>query len=150
MKVEYCNVWDYPAEYHVVPINLTIKKNHCLVMGAGVARQAAEMYPHLPATFAKLLRLTDPTVKAPILVDKLYGIIGMPTKVRWQDTASLELIDIAAERIEQMRQDLQIDPDHTIALPAVGCGAGTLLWQDVSPVLAKHFHSDKYVVCLER
>jgi hypothetical protein len=102
-------------------------------MGAGLARQAQERFPNLPAELGNLLMRNG---------NETYlfhheGIITFPTKNNWHQDSDLSLIDKSAEKlawfIEQGKNN-----NKKIFIPRVGCGLGNLQWTDVKEVLDHH------------
>lgn len=146
MRTATGDLWTYPAQAIVIPINWRTKKNGEAVMGAGVAKQAAQRWPWLP----RHLGLEIAASKAPKFCIDLTArmesdgpvILSVPTKRDWRDPADLGLIALAPAFLVTMA-------DHydwqTVALPRLGCGLGQLRWEDVRPVLAPIL-DDRFVV----
>ena len=135
------DLWTYPAEAIVVPINWRTRADESAVMGAGVAKQAADRYRGLAIHVGEFIA-RNPTPCAFTLPtwDGLVPLIAVPTKRDWRKPSSLGLIELAARGLPEIVGDWQ-----TIALPRLGCGLGGLRWEDVRPVLAAHL-DDRFVV----
>ena len=174
MKEAYGNIWDlalgnlccqcnrYPI---VVTTNGFVRNNGALVMGRGIAKEAAALYPNLPFMFGEIIRLHGNNVHLFVMVDE-QSFISVPVKPRgqiWTDSnvvrhmqskfkygdyvpgwackAELPLI----ERSLQQLATLWIE-DHPIYCPRFGCGAGELNWRDVAPLCHKHL-DDRFIIC---
>lgn len=139
------NLFDYPADCLVVPVNWATKRDGAAVMGAGVALQAAKRWPWLPARLGACIADASVTVRAfPTLPDGLW-VVALPTKRDWHDPADVDLIEAMLPSL------LRLAEHHhwrTVALPRLGCGerTGRLAWSDVKPVLERYL-DDKFVVC---
>ena len=143
MIVTEGNIWEYPAHYTCVPVNKVIKDNGELVMGAGLARQAKEMYPHIPKRFGQLMRQHN----GKVCYDDITKLIAFPTKNHWKDDSDLLLIERSAKQLHRLCYSLG-NPEYIITLPTVGCGNGGLMWQQVKPVLSANLPEDNFVVVL--
>jgi hypothetical protein len=126
------DLWTYPCDYRGIPTNLVTKKNGHLVMGAGVAKQAAERYPELPETWGEFTR----ALGGGVFVDDEFNLFAFPTKHHWREPSSLSLIEKSARELEWFA----LDPERsakTFAMPRPGCGLGGLKWEEVRPLLVR-------------
>lgn len=133
------DIWTYPADYRCITTNGIVKKNGELVMGAGIALEAAKRFPELPARLGKNVSIFG---NIPYIFHE-WKIISFPTKNHWKDPSSLELIEKSAKEILTFANILGI---ISISLTRPGCGLGKLDWADVKPVLDKYF-DDRFIVC---
>ena len=110
------------------------------VMGKGIARAFKRRYPAMFSDYAErcqqgLVRLGEPC---------LYRgqtqpyILNFPTKNHWRSAAKLEDIVAGLTWLEAHYRDWGIT---SLALPALGCGAGQLAWEVVGPVLTAALES---------
>ena len=141
------NVWDYIKSHHVViTTNIGWTKQGKNVMGAGVAKQAAERYPDLPWWYGDFCRtngLNTTVVKYPG-----NPIILFPTKelneqapwLSWQQKSSLELIE------KSTRELATLPGDYKIVLPFPGCENGKLSKEDVLPILLKYLTPERFTI----
>ena len=143
------DLFSYPADATVVPINWRTRKNGDAVMGAGVAKQAAERWPWLPASLGNLILRGSPSVvclQATTTDGRLVYLLLVPTKHDWRAPSTVELVERGAKTMRDMADR------HgwtTVALPRLGCGerTGQLSWPDqVRPLLAGIL-DDRFVVC---
>lgn len=110
----------------VVPVN-------CVgVMGAGVAKQAADRYPGLLDEYRK--HLAELRSGRSVYVAE-YNVVLFPTKYDWRDASDLGLIASAARTM----------PVPAV-LPRVGAGLGRLDWSDVKRVLLENLPMGEWVV----
>lgn len=62
-------------------------------------------------------------------------IINFPTKGHWRERSSLQDIERGLQYLLAHYRHWQIE---SLAVPALGCGAGRLLWADVKPLLVRY------------
>lgn len=111
--------------------NSVIKNNGCLVMGAGIAKTAAEMQPALPGYFGtKIQNLSD----FGLCVHVPSGIAAFQTKRDWKNGSDLELIKMSAQRLMEYL-DTNQDGFKKADLAFPGIGHGGLDKADVAAVL---------------
>lgn len=116
------------------------------IMGAGVAKQAAKVWPGLPQMLGRELAQHGNVVRRFAIKSALGEelVWTFPTKDNWADDSKLGLIDKSAEAL--MRHLDEMPETHTVYLPRVGCGLGNLRWEDVEKVLRRHLDSRFVVV----
>lgn len=123
------DVWSPYADAYVVTTCGDIVR-HELVMGAGIARQAKELYPQLPLILARLVARFG---NKPFIVPMSdHTIMTMPTKHSWRQPSDLKLVRESADYMQQLAT--MYDMLH-VAMPRAGCGLGGLSWEDVQPEL---------------
>ena len=144
----------------VVTVNGSVGRDGKLVMGAGVAGQAARTWPHLPELFG---RLVTENGNVPV-ADVMARVITWPTKPDvheldghahpgWMCVARTKrpectrqvarLVWRNAPAVAKLATELGIDgPIYT---PRPGCGLGGLEWAKVGPALAEVL-DDRFVV----
>ena len=134
---------------YVITTNGTVKKDGTLVMGAGIARQAREMFPGLDVALGQIVkeRGNTPVVCKGALDGDESGLsivlITMPTKHNYFEDSDIKLIEESANRLMELA-DLHGISD--IAMPRPGCGNGKLDWEtQVKPVLSEIL-DDRFVV----
>ena len=176
MKEMYGNIWDlalgnlrcrsnrYPI---VVTTNGFVRNNGALVMGKGIAKEAAALYPSLPFIMGEKIREkgNNNNVHMFIMVDE-QSLISFPVKPRgqictgdnvvrhmqsefkvgdyvpgWACKAEIPLIERSLKQLASLRIE-----DHPIYCPRFGCGAGELDWRDVAPLCRKHL-DDRFIIC---
>lgn len=141
----------------VVSTNGETKSNGHAVMGAGVAKRAALIWPSLPALLGKKLKETGNQVyylgvhtlhglPGPAEQARLVrGVVAFPTKHRWRDASDKDLIDKSAAELVRLVESCR-RPPSVVVLPRVGTLNGRLAWSVVKPILEKHLKEDRYVV----
>lgn len=122
------DLWEYPAEYRVVTTNAIRRSNGCLVMGAGVAKQARDRFPGLDK---KLGGLVEKFGSRPFLCRE-EDIITFPTKVHWKEHSSLRLIRWSLGELVRIVDKYNI---QSVVMTRPGCGNGGLQWSQVRPLL---------------
>jgi len=63
-------------------------------------------------------------------------IMNLPTKSSWKWDSKLEYIDMGLKKVVELIKENNI---KSIAVPGLGCGLGRLNWEDVKPIMEKHF-----------
>jgi hypothetical protein len=135
MIEKLANLWEEPADAICITTNGFVKKNGELVMGRGVAKQAAQRYLDLPFIFGKLVREDGNHVhhrrEHGPNGDRLF--FTFPVKHNWWEEADLGLIERSAHELVHVTHYM---PEvKKVLLPLPGCGNGQLSWREVKPVL---------------
>jgi hypothetical protein len=151
LRTETGNIWIHlGVRKVVVPTNIGWKKTGANVMGAGLAKQAAEVIDKkLPLWYGEQCQRYG--ADTPVLEYEL-GLVMFPVKplnelaphLSWKQRASLKLIERSTIQLAEMYSGIK----REIAIPMVGCGNGGLDPSDVRPILAKHL-DDKFLLVLE-
>lgn len=145
MKEVKANIWDkqFDSYWRVIPINTVVKADGSLVMGAGLAKQAAERYPDLSLFWGTLHQVTSDRCLSDYLPFYLFEpakLIGFKTKYRWQDDSDLLLIEQGLKGMTNLH--FRSKCSHIVS-PWLGCGLGGLNWErDVKPLVEKYFGDD--------
>ena len=160
------DLFDPPPEVHAICLttNGQVKANRRAVMGRGVARQALDRWPNMPALLGRSILDHGHVVRVFAIVPRVPGggtwaarvedtteiyvlghrIITFPVKHTWRDKqAPLGLIERSARQLATL-----VAPGGVagrIALPRPGCGNGRRDWAEVRPILAQHL-DDRFVV----
>lgn len=125
------NLWHYPADFRVITTNSYIRGDGRLVMGRGVALQAANKFrkEDLELRLGNLIKREGNNVYC--LLD--LKLITFPVKHYWWNDADFDLIKKSAL---QLKRKAEIDyPNSIFVMPRAGCGNGRLSWNDVKPFL---------------
>ena len=127
------NIFDSGAAALVNPVN-------CVgISGAGLAKAVALRYPQWAAAYKAAAKRGEIRIghvwrhAADIAIDAPL-IYALPTKRHWREPSRLE--DVAAG-LEALAVDVCHSefPPTSLALPAVGCGLGSLPWGQVRPLI---------------
>lgn len=155
------DLFEQECDAIVIPTNRQTKSNGEAVMGAGVAKEAAERWPWLPAKYGKELDRTEFTfgfgLGAVIGFGRDNGkyIITFVTKKHWNRSSEPELIRDGARQLADLANQLfpgrvfhfNSSPHPRICLPRLGCGLGKLNWETmVKPILEEYLDDDFVVV----
>lgn len=146
MRVYYGDLWDnFPTELVVVPVNIGWKTGGEAVMGAGVAKQAADRFPELPRWWGfQCQRFRENT---PVMHHPQYRVVMFPTKpmdeecpwASWKQDADAKLLWRSAAQLAAFAFDNQ-----TISIPLVGCGKGNLTPELVLPILKTFLNHHRF------
>ena len=149
------------TDWVLIPTNHALKGTGAAVMGAGLAKWAAERYPDLPMEYGFFLGsgTTADTgdaddaeraleAKAPYVAQK-YRVICVATKHHWKEKASLSLIGTQLAYVRDVMVQVQQHQPGRVLVPRLGCGLGGLDWRrDVFPLLVRMgMHMPPYVIC---
>ena len=140
------DVWDAPADAWIgIPTNGTVRANHRLVMGRGVAQQAKEKFADLDWLLGLHVYHVGNTPM--VCHGTYYGrnwtfrLFSFPVKHNWWESADIALIARSTVWLDALALE---SPKVTFYLPRPGCGNGRLLWSDVKPVI--EFLPDNVIV----
>ena len=129
------NLWDlhreHPNCFIVIPTNGVVKANGEAVMGAGLAKQAAQRFPTLPTLLGHAIQNKGNSLHCwPDL--RLYAL---PTKTHFSLPSDLSLI---CRGLIQLAQAMTHFPDSVVYCPHLGCGLGQLEWPRVRAAITPH------------
>lgn len=130
MKEVVGDLWSYEGRkgfYILITTNGFVKNNGEGVMGAGVAKQAAERFPELPRLLGESLRRRGNVVSR--LTEQ---ILSFPVKHEWFRDADLKLIRRSVAELSRRAGEY---PDRKYVVPRPGCGNGNLTWTKVRPLM---------------
>lgn len=136
-----------------ITTNGVVKRNFAAVMGAGVAKQCAELFPSVPLMLGSLIASAGNTVHylgVHSMVNKYgntvnYCIFSFPTKNHWRSKSDIRLIKKSAYEmvVEANNRALK-----KIYLPKVGCLNGGLDWDaEVYPAI-KDILDDRFIAII--
>ena len=139
------NLFDY--ESIVIPVNGCLKADGTLVMGAGVALEAAKRFPLLPFMLGCYVKQDGNHVYVNYVCepedDPYYLLISFPTKHHWKNPSDLALIERSAKELAKLIDNDSVNPP--VYLPRVGAGLGKLDWGSIKPILDKYL-DDRFIV----
>ena len=97
MQIQQGNLWEYHDRGHwvCVPTNGVVNAQNLLIMGKGVAWEAADRFPRLRRILGDNVRRQG---NIPILCFE-ERVISFPTKHHWKDNSDLSLIQIGRAHV---------------------------------------------------
>jgi len=143
MKLKTGNMWSaFPhVDLFLVTTNSTIRKDGALVMGRGIAREAAQRFPRLPYSLGGAIeRLSEGDgrhVKYGILVPKTWPSVkigAFQVKYYWGDQASPSLIRFSTDELIDWCAK---NPTAQVHLNFPGIGNGGLTPEQVLPIISR-------------
>lgn len=144
MKERIGNIWDLIGVVDAICVttNGMVKRDGTLVMGAGIAKDAAQRFPSISKNLGKLVKTNG---NIPHIGYETNGtsIVSFPTKEHWKCSSVIELIRKSCVHLEKMANEKNWS---TIALPRPGVGLGQLKWNTVKPILEAYL-DERFVVC---
>lgn len=137
------NGWDRTSQVLCVPCNIGWRKNLTNVMGRGIAKEVAAIFPDLSRWYGEFCYLntregysTAGTVAYPgelIWMFPTKPLDLLHPELSWKQPSSLDLI---LQSMNQLLQMAALDQTRFILLPLPGCGNGGLSWEGlVKPAL---------------
>ena len=136
---------------------LTITVNLQRVMGKGLALRTKYQFPDVYVKYEDACRQKKIRTRRPYLYKRETSFnqeLGYPssprstpdavkwfllfaTKEKWRDDTRLDNIESGLDWVKNNYKKEEI---KSLALPALGCGLGTLSWVDVGPLMCKYLH----------
>lgn len=135
---------DYDAI--VCTTNSDIKANGKLVMGAGIAKDFAQRFPHLPDEWGKRAKANWHFQGYNVLVSIQHGsphFVALQTKTHWRDSSSYVLVERSLKRLQLITWTLDW---QKILMIRPGCGNGGLEWPLVKEIFEKNNFNKFYVI----
>ena len=144
------DLWGMHGEGHWVCVTTNgVVGSSGLVMGAGIAKEAAIRYPELKAHWG------DGVMKhGNVPMCYIPGrLLSFPTKHHWRHPSDLPLIQSSAKKLVEWWTFVEAwykmsgEEPKPICLPKPGCGNGGLLWSQVEPAISGMLN-DNFIVML--
>ncbi len=146
MQFKNGNIWIYHklGSTIVVPTNAGWRHDGSNVMGAGLARDAANLFPDLPLRYGKDCRLLTPRVHYEDL--RLIMLPSKPLNVKqphisWQGNANINTI---AESLKWLQDISEILPKK-VYIPLLGSGNGQLDPELIKELMEKTLTSENLI-----
>ena len=137
------------ADAIVIPTNTeTVRSPEGIahaVMGAGVAKAAADRWPTLPIALAA--RMAEHGQEHVYVFDAYYAtpaIVCLPTKRDWRKPSDIDLIWRMVDELKIVTRAMGWE---SVALPRLGCGLGGLSWDTQVRRVLVELLDDRFVVC---
>jgi len=129
-----------------ITTNSILRADGKAVMGAGVARAAAQKWPDLPVLLATELRTRGNHVallKTIASTPTPLHLLSFPTKHHWKDDSDPALIVRSAVELAAWADD---HGWRRVYMPPAGCSNGRLKWAEVEPILSPIL-DDRFHIC---
>lgn len=163
MQESYDDLFEMAKEYDAICIttNGIVKSTGAAVMGAGVAKTCATLWPKTPHILGSHLTYSGRNIPFQLGYLKPTGefwsyphveetsqhlcrIFSFPTKHHYKDPSDIALIKESCQHMVSFANVLKLD---FIAMSRPGCGNGGLSWEDdVRPVIRKLLDDRFHVV----
>lgn len=150
MIEKQADFWDEYIEQNynaiVVTTNCIVKKDGCLVMGAGIALDFNKRFPGLSYDLGKRTKAhieqgRRGSISVVDFMDTAPYIISLPTKIDWRESSILSMIKENCYHIQIVADAFNW---RKILMTRPGCGLGGLNWKDVKETI--NFLDDRFVV----
>lgn len=145
MLISSGDIWSFTDHYIVIPTNIGWKKTGLAVMGAGLAKDAAQYYPDVLPWYGGVCETHK--ASTPVVLYPSRPLIFFPTKplspnephLSWKNPASLALIESRLPQLVELGKTL----NAPVAVPLLGCGMGGLDPAVVTDLCKRHL-DDKF------
>ena len=130
IKVLIGNLFESKAQTIVNAVN-------CVgVMGKGIALEFKKRFPDMFRDYERRCKRKEVSLGHPYLYNaKLPYVLNFPTKDHWRSASNLADIE---KGLQYLFEHYTEWGTTSIAVPALGCGAGQLEWRIVGPVLYQY------------
>ena len=124
MKEIKASIWDkqFDGYWRIIPINTVVRANGFLVMGTGLAKQAAERHPELPEFLGDFYRQKSRIKSICYISSK--RLVAFPTKIHFINNSNLSLIEVGLIELKELVSS-EFN-NGKIVSPRLGCGLGNL------------------------
>jgi hypothetical protein len=129
----YGDLFEYSASAIAITTNGFVRKDGRAVMGAGCAKEAADLWPGLPLAVGASIIANGNHVFCFKNWVGMKDLITFPVKHHWHQPADLALIERSCKEAMEAadREDWEI-----CVVPRPGCGNGQLSYDIVGPFIA--------------
>ncbi|NES06293.1 MAG: DUF4433 domain-containing protein [Okeania sp. SIO2F4] len=147
---------------------LTVSVNCVGVMGKGLASTAKSRFPDVYVRYEAVCKSKDLQIGKPYLYKRESSVkeqlgdssfflpqdflnneqkwfLLFPTKKHWRNPSEIEDIK---NGLEWLCNNYKKQGIKSLAIPALGCGLGSLDWQDVGPLMCKYLSSMDITVAI--
>lgn len=153
MQLRIGNLWTYHLNgcWICITTNGIVARDGGLVMGKGLALEAANRFPTLRFTLGNSVRQNGNV----LVLCPQERIISFPTKHHWRQDSDLVLIKqsvqtlVTSRPVIQQFDELFHRSSLPVCLPKVGCGNGGLNWNTQVCPLLSDLLDDNYIVVYE-
>lgn len=145
------NIFDLPqnGEAMCVTTNGIVKANGGAVMGAGIAKQANNLF-HLEFKLGKYLKQYGNRVFNMGSFSngiRTFTVITFPTKYNWKDNSDVTLIVKSCEQLVAMCDKFNITKCY---LTPPGCGCGNLGYETIVKPWISQILDDRFIIVLKK
>jgi hypothetical protein len=147
------NIFELPQDGEAVCVttNGVIKANGCAVMGAGIAKQADDIFHISPRLGMYLKKYGNRVFNMGKFINasqtKAINVITFPTKHHWKDNSDITLIIRSAEQLMEVCTKFGITKCY---LTPPGCGCGKLNWETTVKPWLSQILDDRFVVVFQK
>lgn len=115
---------------------LTNAVNCIGIMGKGIALEFKERFPNMYSDYIIHCKYNRIKLGQPYLFSfSSPWILNFPTKFHWKSNSCLKDI---VDGLIYLNSNYKKWGITSLAVPALGCGYGNLIWKDVRPILISH------------
>lgn len=139
IKVIHGDAWDFYGEGWDIAFPTTgyVNNDGEAVLARGIARTVKEWFGGFGYVLGEKIKKHGNHV----FYFGRQRLFTFPTKDNWKENAKLELIEQSCKELKIMWDIIEKKENKKIkiVMPKVGCGWGKLKWEDVAPIIERHF-----------
>lgn len=141
------DIWAYwPHAWVTVPSNIGWTDSGANIMGAGLAKQAADKCSNLKNWYGAWCKVYGEAT--PVMANTEQRLVLFPTKpldanqphLSWKQPSNIDLI------VRGLKQLAELKIDGEVCVPLLGCGAGGLSPVAIVPILKQYLKSDRFLL----
>lgn len=136
-----------------VTTNGIVKADGKAVMGAGVAKECADLFPEIPLLLGDRINKFGNRVHKLGLYNRftkygmvVYQILSFPTKYHWRYNSDINLIIKSCTELVEIADLYEYS---SVYLTPPGCGNGHLDWETQVKPNIEHILDDRFIVVIK-
>jgi hypothetical protein len=137
MREAVTELWATDADLRIVTTNGFVKSNGEAVMGRGCAQEAKQRFPGIERRLGSLLNEHG---NRPMRLRS--DLATLPVKHNWWEDADPDLIIESVKRLVSLVDKFGYE---SVLMPRPGCGNGSLIWENIRPLIADLL-DDRFIV----
>jgi len=127
-----------------ITTNEIIKRDGKAVMGAGVAKQAKNIFYNIDKILADLIKKNGHITQVIKFEPDSYYLVSFPTKYHWKDRSDISLIEKSTKQLLDLTNEYEW---KKVILPRPGCSNGGLNYiSQVKPLLSKYLDDRFFII----
>lgn len=104
------------------------------VSGKGLAKEFAKRFKEGDRMYRNACMSGELSIGSVVIWRGTPSVIYLPTKDHWRNPSTISYVK---RGLAALRPELKVGAFASVAIPALGCGNGGLLWKDVRPLIEK-------------
>lgn len=135
------NLFEQEVNAIVITTNGFVKTDGKAVMGAGVAKQARDIYSGIDKMLGS--RIKEYGNHVFVLTDQIPFVVSFPVKHVWNEPADLQLIERSCQELVTLTSKKGW---KSVVIPKPGCGSGKRNWEKEVKLICGKYFDDRFLV----